>query len=103
MLDQAINRLSESDPIIKLLHEVKLGRMKATDASLRAITESWIEGYRQVLQSVKGLDRNGLLRLDPRPRLEVLITAGVLVDNHPAVTALRTAFEQMLADSQGHA
>lgn len=102
MLDQAINRLSESDPIIKLLHEVKLGRMKATDAGLRAITESWIEGYRQVLQSVKELDRAGLLRLDPRPRLEVLITAGVLLDNHPAVTTLRTAFEQMLAD-KGHA
>ena len=84
LLDQAINRLSESDPIIKLLHEVKLGRMKATDAGLRAITESWIEGYRQVLQSVKELDRAGLLRLDPRPRLEVLITAGVLLDNHPA-------------------
>ena len=102
ILDQAINRLSESDPIIKLLHEVKLGRMKATDAGLRAITESWIEGYRQVLQSVKELDRAGLLRLDPRPRLEVLITAGVLLDNHPAVTTLRTAFEQMLAD-KGHA
>ena len=102
LLDQAINRLSESDPIIKLLHEVKLGRMKATDAGLRAITESWIEGYRQALQSVKELDRAGLLRLDPRPRLEVLITAGVLLDNHPAVTTLRTAFEQMLAD-KGHA
>jgi hypothetical protein len=43
-----------------------------------------------------------LLRLDPRPRLEVLITAGVLLDNHPAVTTLRTAFEQMLTNAQGH-
>jgi hypothetical protein len=103
LLGQAIGRLSESDPIIKLLHEVKLGRMKPTDAGLRAITESWIESYRQVLQSVKGLDRTGLLRLDPRPRLEVLITAGVLLEDHPAVTTLRTAFEQMLADAQGHA
>jgi hypothetical protein len=103
IIDQAIGRLSESDPIIKLLHEVKLGRMRPTDAGLRSITESWIEGYRQVLQSVKELDRTGLLRLDPRPRLEVLITVGVLLDNHPAVTTLRTAFEQMLADAQGHA
>lgn len=102
LLDQAIGRLSESDPIIKLLHEVKLGRMKPTDPGLRAITESWMESYRQVLQSVKELDRTGLLRLDPRPRLEVLISAGVLLDDHPAVTSLRTAFEQMLAD-EGHA
>jgi hypothetical protein len=103
MLDQAINRLSESDPIIKLLHEVKLGRMKPADPGLRAITESWIETYRQVLQSVKELDGSALPRLDPRPRLEVLIAAGVLSDNHPAVTTLRAAFEQMLVDAQGHA
>jgi hypothetical protein len=103
MLDQAINRLSESDPIIKLLHEVKLGRMKPTDPGLRAITESWMETYRQVLHSAKALDRNGLLRLDPRPRLTVLITAGVLAADHPAVVALITAFEQMLTGAQGHA
>jgi hypothetical protein len=102
IIDQAIDRLSASDPIIKLLQEVKLGRMKPTDAGLRAITESWIESYRHVLQSVKELDRAGLLRLDPRPRLEVLITAGVLLDSHPAVTTLRTAFEQMLTNAQGH-
>jgi hypothetical protein len=98
MLDQAINRLSESDPIIKLLHEVNLGRMKPTDPGLRAITESWIESYRQVLQSVKELDGSALPRLDPRPRLEVLITAGVLAADHPAVVALSAGFEQMLAD-----
>jgi hypothetical protein len=102
LLDQAIGRLSESDPIIKLLHEVKLGRMKPTDPGLRAITESWIESYRQVLQSVKELDRSALPRLNPRPRLEVLITAGVLAADHPAVVALSTGFEQMLAD-KGHA
>jgi hypothetical protein len=40
-VDQAVNRLSLTDPIVKLLHEVKLGRMKPTDAGLCAITESW--------------------------------------------------------------
>ncbi|MBA2251718.1 MAG: hypothetical protein H0W13_03260 [Nitrospirales bacterium] len=103
LLDQAFGRLSESDPIIKLLHEVKLGRMKPTDAGLRAITESWIETYRQVLQDMKELERSALPRLDPRPRFEVLIEAGVLSTDHPGVVALSTAFEQMLADAQGHA
>ena len=102
-LDQAINRLSTSDPIIKLLQEVKLGRMKPTDPGLRAITESWIESYRQVLQEVKNLERSALPRLDPRPRLEVLIAAGVLSADHPAVVSLETAFEQMLADAPRHA
>jgi hypothetical protein len=55
-----------------------------------------------VLQSVKALDGSALPRLDPRPRLEVLITAGVLAADHPAVMALSTGFEQMLAD-KGHA
>lgn len=103
LLYQAINRLSESDPIIKLLHEVKLGRMKPTDPGLRAITESWIETYRQVLQSVKELEGSSLPRLDPRPRLDVLIAAGVLSADHPAVVTLSTAFEQMLAVARGHA
>lgn len=103
LLDQAIGRLSESDPIIKLLHEVKLGRMKPTDLGLRAITESWMETYREVLQSVKELNGSALSRLDPRPRLDVLIAAGVLGADHPAVMALTAAFKQMLDDAQGHA
>ncbi len=102
LLDQAIGRLSESDPIIKLLHEVKLGRMKAADAGLRAITESWIETYRQVLQDMKELERSVLPRLDPRPRLEFLIAAGVLSADHPGVVNLNTTFDQMSADVQGH-
>lgn len=96
ILDQAISRLSESDPIIKLLQQIKLGRMKPTDLGLRAITESWIETYRQVLQDMKELERTELLRLDPRPRLDVLVTAGVLAADHPAMTSLRTTFEKML-------
>ncbi len=103
MLDQAIGRLSESDPIIKLLHEVKLGRMKPTDPGLRAITESWIETYRQVLQDMKELERAALPRLNPRPRLEFLIAAGILSIDHPGVGNLNTTFDQMLTDAQRHA
>jgi hypothetical protein len=101
LLDQAIGRLSESDPIIKLLQQVKLGRMKPTDPGLRAITESWMETYRQVLHDVKELERTELLRLDPRPRLDALVSAGVLAADHPAMTSLGTTFEQMLP--QGYA
>jgi len=99
-LDHAIGRLSQSDPIIKLLQEVKLGRMRPTDAGLRAITESWLETYRQVLQSAKDMDATLLRRLDPSPRLDVLISAGILTSDHPAVLTLRTTFEQMLTGLQ---
>jgi hypothetical protein len=37
---RAIGTLLQSDPLIKLLQEVRLGRMKATDPGLRAVTES---------------------------------------------------------------
>lgn len=94
--DQAIQRISSSDPIIKLLHEVKLGRMRATDAGLRATTESWIETYRHVIQTTDGLDRGLLLRLDPRPRLDLLADVGVVPATHPGAMALKAAFEDML-------
>ncbi|MCS6318509.1 MAG: hypothetical protein H8K05_12205, partial [Nitrospira sp.] len=48
---RAIGTLLQSDPLIKLLQEVRLGRMKATDPGLRAVTESWIGVYTQVLKS----------------------------------------------------
>jgi hypothetical protein len=99
-VDQAIHTLSQSDPIPKLLQEVRLGRMKATDAGLRAVTEAWLGTYRQVLQSANGLDRTALHRLDPSPRLEVLITAGVMSADHPAILSLRTAYEQALAGAR---
>src|SRR5215813_4686673 len=42
---RAIASISHSDPLIKLLQQVRLGRMKPTDAGLRAITESWLGSY----------------------------------------------------------
>ncbi|MBI5410900.1 MAG: hypothetical protein HZA21_02805 [Nitrospirae bacterium] len=99
-VDQAIATLSQSDPIIKLLQEVKLGRMKPTDTGLRAVTEAWLGTYQKVLENAQALDQIALRRLDPSPRLEVLIAAGVISTDHAAVLSLRTAFEQALAGAR---
>jgi hypothetical protein len=96
-LQRAIERLSQSDPLLKLLQEVRLGRMKATDPGLRAITESWLHTYRQTLEDANALDAVGLRRLDPSPRLAVLIEAGMLPHDHPDVKAVRRAFEQAIS------
>jgi hypothetical protein len=99
-LDRAIGKVSHSDPLIKLLQEVRLGRMKPTDAGLRAITESWLEIYRQVLEAAHGVDPSALWRLDPSPRLEVLIMSGILPSDHPGALAVRATFEHALTDAQ---
>ncbi|MGH7232064.1 MAG: hypothetical protein ACREJU_12005 [Nitrospiraceae bacterium] len=99
-LDQAIETLSLSDPLVKLLQEVKLGRMRPSDTGLRAITESWLETYRQVIDAAHQLDRTALLRIDPSPRLDILISAGVLDREHPAMRTVRAAFAQRLGKSQ---
>ncbi len=97
-LQRAIQAIGQSDPLIKLLQQVRLGRMKPTDAGLRAVTESWLGTYRQVLQS-PGLTKDLLRRLDPWPRVSVLIENGVLTVDHPAVTNLRATFESTLAQA----
>ena len=93
---QAISTILQSDPLIKLLQEVRLGRMKPTDAGLRAITEAWLGTYKKVLET-SGLGRTALARLDPSPRLDVLIDAGILPADHAAVTSLRAVFEKALS------
>jgi hypothetical protein len=100
-LQRAIERLSQSDPLLKLLQEVRLGRMKATDPGLRVITESWLQTYRQTLEGANGLDAVELRRLDPAPRLAVLIEAGMVQASHPAVSAVQGAFERAISDQQG--
>ncbi len=97
---QAIATLAQSDPIPKLLQQVKLGKMKPTDAGLRAITEAWLDTYRKIIETGPGLDRVTLRRLDPSPRLAVLIEAGMLADDHAAVALLRKTFEQALASAE---
>ena len=97
-LRRAIDILSQSDPIIKLLQEVKLGRMKPTDAGLRAITEAWLGTYQKLLETT-ALSRHVLVRLDPSPRVDVLIQSGVLTPDHQAVSSLLASFEKALAQA----
>src|SRR5438094_7189524 len=88
---QAIATISQSDPLIKLLQQVKLGQMKASDPGLRAITEVWLGTYQKVLDTT-ALGRQALARLDPSPRLEVLIEAGILKPDHQGISSLRAVF-----------
>jgi hypothetical protein len=92
-LQRAIATISQSDPLIKLLEQVKLGRMKPTDAGLRAVTDSWIGIYQKIIES-GGFTRQALRRIDPNPRVAILIECGVLTDEQQAVAALRASFEQ---------
>ena len=95
-LQRAIATISQSDPLTKLLEQVKLGRMKPADAGLRAVTDSWMGIYRKIIES-GGLSSQALRRIDPHPRLAVLIEWGVLTGEQQAVTTLRTSFERAIA------
>ena len=95
-LTRAISIISQSDPLIKLLQQVRMGRMQATDAGLRAITESWLGIYEQALR-MDGFTRFDLRRLNPAPRLAVLTQAGVLSDEHPGLISLKTSYERALS------
>lgn len=97
-LQRAITTIGQSDPLIKLMQQVQLGRMKPTDPGLRVVTESWLNTYQKVLETSR-LPQAAVRRLDPRPRLAVLIEAGVLTPEHQAVTALLSAFDRVLAES----
>jgi len=95
-LQRAIASISQSDPLIKLREQVKLGRMKPTDAGLRAVIDSWIGTYQKIIES-GGFTRQALRRIDPSPRVAILIECGVLTGEQQAVTALRTSFERAFA------
>jgi len=95
---RAIGTISQSDPIIKLLEQVRLRRMKPTDAGLRAVTESWLGTYQQVLKSGT-FSEAALMRLDPSPRLAVLSEEGVLPSGHAGLLALKTLFDSLLASA----
>lgn len=96
-LRQAISTLSQSDPLIKLLQQVKLGRMKPTDVGLRAITDAWLGTYQKVIEGGGVVEAGAIRRLDPQPRLDILIEAGILTEDHPPVRTLKAAFEQAMA------
>lgn len=95
-LQRAISTILQSDPLIKLLEQVRLGRMKPTDAGLRVVTESWLGIYEKTLGSAD-LTRSGFRRIDPTPRLEVLIDMGVLAVDHPGVVSLKASYDRGMA------
>ena len=95
-LQRAIATIAQSDPLTKLLEQVKLGRMKPADAGLRVVTESWLGTYQKIIESGR-FSRQTLRRIDPHPRVAILIECGVLTGEQQAVTALRTSFERAVA------
>lgn len=95
-LQRAISTILQSDPLIKLLQQVRLGRMKPTDAGLRVVTESWLGIYEKTLGSAD-LTRSGFRRIDPTPRLAVLIDSGVLTVDHPGVVSLKASYDRVMA------
>lgn len=97
-VQRAISSIAQSDPLIKLLQQVRLGRMKPTDAGLRAVTESWLGTYEKALV-MDGLTQSRLRRLNPAPRLAVLIDVGVLVGDHPGVESLTAAYDRAVASA----
>jgi hypothetical protein len=95
-LQRAITTIHQSDPLIKLLSQVRLGRMKPTDAGLRAVTDSWMGIYQKIIES-GGFSPQDLRRIDPNPRLAILIECGVVTGDRQAVTDLRASFERAVA------
>ena len=95
-LQRAIATISQSDPLIKLLEQVKRGRMTPTDAGLRAVTDSWLDTYRKIIES-GGFSRQALRRIDPSPRLAMLIECGVLTEAQQSVADLHESFERAVA------
>ena len=95
-VQRAISSIAQSDPLIKLLQQVRLGRMKPTDTGLRAVTESWLGIYEKAL-ATDGLTQSNLRRLNPAPRLAVLIDVGVLTGNHPGMESLTVAYDRAVA------
>jgi hypothetical protein len=96
LLQRAIATISQSDPLIKLLEQVRLGRMQAGDPGLRAITESWLAAYRKAIESPE-LTRQSLLRIDPAPRLTVLMEQGILPTDHEGARKLLADFTHALS------
>ena len=95
-LRNAIATISLSDPLIKLLEQVKLGRIKPTDDGLRTVIDSWMDTYKRIIDS-GGLSRQALRRINPNPRLTALIEHGILTGEQQAVATLRTSFDQAVA------
>lgn len=94
-LQRAIATISQSDPLIKLIQQVTMGRMKPEDVGLRAIVEAWFGTYRKVLGTA-GLTKAAVRRLDPSPRVAVLAAAGIVSATQPSVESLHAAYSKAL-------
>lgn len=101
-LRQTIAAITQSDPLVKLLQQVRLGRMKPSDSGLLAVAEAWLATYKKAV-TTEGFSMQALKRIDPAPRVAMLIDAGILGANHPAATVLQADFEQAVARASDEA
>ena len=96
-LNRAFVLLHRTDPIPKLLPQVRLGRMPKDSPALQAIISTWLDAFVMVLKDGEStLDVNAVLRLDPTPRLAVLQEAGMLDGDDPNAQAARSAYAAAL-------
>ena len=93
LLDRTIASISQSDPLIKLLEQVRLGRMNRADPGLRVITDTWVATYRKAV-TTPGLTKQALRRIDPAPRLDLLTQEGMLPTDHVPARELLADFQQ---------
>ena len=78
--------------------------MARDSPALQAIISSWLEAFVTVLKDGETvLDVNGVRRLDPNPRLAVLVEAGLVADNDPHVQGARSAYTTILQAVQQRA
>ncbi len=96
LLHRTIAVISQSDPLIKLLEQVRLGRMTRSDPGLRVITDTWVATYRKAV-ATPGLTKQALRRIDPSPRLDLLTQEGLLPVDHAAACELLADFQQAIA------
>ncbi len=93
--------LQRSDPLPKLLPQVRLGRMPKDSPALIAILEGWLEAFIQVLKDGQAvLTVEGVKRLDPNPRIAVLVEAGVLTEQQAHVQTVRGVWSAALEAAQ---
>ena len=96
LLQRTIASISQTDPLIKLLEQVRLGKMNRTDPGLRVITDTWVATYRKAV-ATPGLTKQALRRIDPAPRLELLTQEGMLPADHAPARELVADFQQAIA------
>src|SRR5207249_11565759 len=104
VLNRTIPLLQRSNPMPRLLPQGRLCRMPRDSPALQAIISSWLEAFVTVWKNGESvLDVNGVLRLDPNPRLAVLLEAGLLADDDPHMQAARSAYAAALQAAQQRA